>query len=342
MPRFLSSMSWAVVAGACVLTAAAPGAGAVQSVAGVAAASPAALAAAVDVGTAADVYQAVAVREQVRAALDSMPAHIRQLFASDTSAQLSEVQLAEVTKAAKRGFRIDVFEAPALRALADNLDASTVARTEAFFASDVGRRMVAADVAVAQLGEANIDKVMNGEIVAPSTPKRDVLIDKLERATHSTESTVHIFLSMGQSVAVGTAIGSGMDPSSVQGQAQKSGDASRAGLEENMRVPMRRFMAYGYRDLSDADLKHVLTFMESPAGRRFVTAYNASMGAGYDAMGRRTGEQLGESLRELAQAKASDPNESAPPPGIAAPASPRSTVPPAENPPPNSAPVTPQ
>ena len=26
------------------------------------------------------------------------------------------------------------------------------------------------------------------------------------------------------------------------------------------------------------------------------------MGAGYDAMGRRTGEQLGESLRELAQA----------------------------------------
>ena len=30
------------------------------------------------------------------------------------------------------------------------------------------------------------------------------------------------------------------------------------------------------------------------------------MGAGFDAMGRRTGEQLGESLRELAQAQLDD------------------------------------
>ena len=55
--------------------------------------------------------------------------------------------------------------------------------------------------------------------------------------------------------------------------------------------------------MSDSDLKHLLAFLESPAGKRYVTAYNASMGAGFDAMGKRTGEQLGESLRELAQAQ---------------------------------------
>ena len=66
---------------------------------------------------------------------------------------------------------------------------------------------------------------------------------------------------------------------------------------------MRRFLAYSYRDLSDSDLKHLFEFLESPAGARYVTAYNAAMGAGYDAMGKRTGEQLGESLRELAQAQ---------------------------------------
>jgi hypothetical protein len=66
---------------------------------------------------------------------------------------------------------------------------------------------------------------------------------------------------------------------------------------------MRRFLAYSYRNLSDSDLKHLLAFLESPAGARYVTAYNAAMGAGYDAMGKRTGEQLGESLRELAQAQ---------------------------------------
>jgi hypothetical protein len=273
----------------------------------------------VDIDTAAKIYQAAAIREQVRASLGAMPEHIRQLFSADSSAKLSDPQLAAVSAAAVRGFRIDVFEAPALQAFADRLDTTTVAKTQAFLASGVGRRMVAADLALATLGESNIDKVMSGEITAPSSPKRDIVIDKLERATHSTESTVQIFLSMGQAVAVGTAVGSGLDSAAVAERAHQSGEASRAGLEDNMRLPMRRFMAYGYRDLSDSELKHVLAFMESATGKHYVAAYNASMGAGFDAMGRRTGEQLGESLRELAQAQMSVPQQDLPPPGIAAP-----------------------
>ncbi len=273
----------------------------------------------VDIDTAANVYQAAAIREQVRASLGAMPEHIRRLFAADSGDQLSAPQLDAVTAAAVRGFRIDVFEAPALQSLAQHLDASTVAKTEAFLASDLGKRMVTADVALANLGEENIDKVMNGEITAPSTPKRDAIFEKLERATHSTESTVQIFLSMGRAVAVGTAVGSGMDPATVEARARKSGEASRAALLENMRLPMRRFMTYGYRDLSDSDLKHLLTYLESTPGQRYVTAYNAAMDAGFDAMGRRTGEQLGESLRELAQAQMAPPPERVPPPSIAAP-----------------------
>lgn len=269
----------------------------------------------VDIDTAAKIYQAAAIREQVRASLGAMPEHIRQLFQADSSAKLSDPQLAAVSAAAVRGFRIDVFEAPALQAFANHLDAATVNKTEAFLTSDLGRRMVTADVALATLGESNIDKVMSGQMTAPSTPKRDAIVDKLERATRSTESTVQIFLSMGQAVAVGTAIGSGMDRAAVEERAHKSGEASRAGLEENMRLPMRRFLAYGYRDLTDSDLKHMLSFLESAPGKRYVTAYNASMGAGFDAMGRRTGEQLGESLRELAQAQLA----TSPPPSIAAP-----------------------
>ena len=272
----------------------------------------------VDIDTAATIYQAAAMREQVRASLGVMPEHVRRLFATDSSVKLSDSQLAAVSAAATRGFRIDVFETPALQALADHLDPPTVKKTAAFLASDLGRRMVTADVALATLGEANIDKVMNGEIAAASTPKRDTLFDKLERATHSTESTVQIFLSMGQAVAVGTAIGSGLDPVMVDERARKSGEASRAELEGNMRLPMRRFMAYGYRDLSDSDLRHLLAFLESTPGKRYVAAYNASMGAGFDAMGRRTGEQLGESLRELAQADMSQ-SQPSPPPQIAAP-----------------------
>jgi Uncharacterized protein conserved in bacteria (DUF2059) len=276
---------------------------------------------AVDIETAAKIYQEAQVREQVRASLVTMPKQIRDMFSRDASAQLDPEQLAAVTAAAERGFRIDVFEAPALSALAQNLDPATVAKSQAFLTGDLGKRMVAADVAAATLGEDNIDKVMAGEITAPSTPKRDAIVDRIEHATRSTESTVQIFLSMGQAVAVGTAIGSGLDRVSVAERAKKSGEASRAGLEQDMRIPMRRFLAYSYRDLSDSDLKHILAFLESPAGARYVAAYNASMGAGYDAMGRRTGEQLGESLRELAQARLEPSPEDPIPPDLAPPAS---------------------
>jgi Uncharacterized protein conserved in bacteria (DUF2059) len=269
----------------------------------------------VDIDTAANLYQAGQVRPQVQASLGAMPAHVRQLFAADGANKLSEQQLAAVTAAAQRGFRIDVFEPPALSALAANLDPASVKKSQAFLESDLGRRMVAADVAAAQLDEASIDKVMDGSLVAPSTPERDALMDKLERASQYTESTVQIFLTMGQAVATGTATGSGMDPIAVTERARKSGEASRAGLQQNMREPLRRFMAYGYRDLSNADLKHLLSFFESSVGKRYTAAYIAAMSAGFDAMGRRCGEELGESLRELAQAQM--PPEGMPPAGSA-------------------------
>src|ERR1700722_15118726 len=80
-------------------------------------------------------------------------------------------------------------------------------------------------------------------------------------------------------------------------------ETSRQALEDSEREPMRHYMAYGYRDVSDADLKHVLSFLQSTAGRQYISAYLASLGAGFYAMGRRCGEQLGESLRELAMAQ---------------------------------------
>jgi hypothetical protein len=260
-------------------------------------------AAAVDIDTAAQVYQDAAMREQVRASLGSMPAHIRKLFEGNTSSPLNDAQLAAVTAAAKHGFRISVFEAPALSAFAANLDPITAKKADAFFLSDVGKRMVAADVALATLEESQIDKIMNGEITAPSTPERDALFQKMERAERSTESTVDIFLNMGSAVALGTAVGSGMDPGPVEERARKSGEASRASLEQDMRKPLLRYLTYGYRDLSDLDLKHILGFLQSSAGKHFVAANIASLGAGFDAMGKRCGEQLGESFRELAQAQ---------------------------------------
>jgi hypothetical protein len=258
---------------------------------------------AVDMDSAAQLYQEAAIREQVRASLSSMPAHIRKLFQGNTSTPLSDSQLQAVNKAATRAFRIDVFDAPALSAFAANLDADTLKKAEAFLETDTGKRMVAADLALASLSDADADKVMNGDIAAASTPQRDALVDKLERAERSAESTVQILVTMGTAVAAGTAVGSGLDPGPVEQRARKSGEARRQSMEENMREPSRRYLAYGYRDLSDADLKRMLSFLQSTAGKQYISAYLASLGAGFNAMGRRCGEQLGESLREMAMAQ---------------------------------------
>jgi hypothetical protein len=257
----------------------------------------------IDMDTAAQLYQEAAIREQVRASLGSMPGQIRKLFQGNTSTPLTDAQLDAVNLAATRSFRIDVFDAPALSAFAANLDADTLKKAEAFLATDAGKQMVAADLGLAALSDADADKVMNGDISAPSTPQRDALFEKLERAERSAESTVQILLTMGTAVATGTAVGSGMDPGPVEQRTRKSAEASRQSMEENLREPMRRYMAYGYRDMSDADLKRVLLFLQTSAGKQYISAYLASLGAGFYAMGRHCGEQLGESLRELAMAQ---------------------------------------
>lgn len=263
---------------------------------------------AADIDTAARVYQAAAVRAQVRASLRSMPAKLRQMFAADSGAKLSEEQLAAVASAATRGFRVDVFEPPALTAMAANLDARTVKKSLAFLSAEAGRRMVDADVALAELDEATIDKVSNGELAGRSTPERDAMFDRIAAAARSTDSAVQTYLSIGRALAIGTAIGGGMDPLAAADRARKAADpAARQDLAVRMREPLRRYLAYGYRDLSNADLKALLAFLESPAGVRYVNAYIAAMSAGFDAMGRRCGEQIGESWRELALAQRSPP-----------------------------------
>lgn len=260
--------------------------------------------AAVDMDTAARIYEAAAVRDQVRASLPAMPERIRDMFVTESKDKLSDEQIKAIKDAAERGFRIDVFEPSALAAMAAHLDEPSAAKILKFLDSGLGTRMVAADKALSSLDEPAIDKVMSGQIKPDSSAVRDRLYEKLEVAARSTESTVQIFASMGRAVATGTAIGTGADLAAAQERSQLAAEQTRKDMENNMREPLRRYMAYGYRDLSNSDLRELLSFLESKAGVNYVDAYSAAMSAGFEAMGRRCGEQLGGALRDLAQAQA--------------------------------------
>ena len=250
---------------------------------------------------AATLYQAAAIRAQVRASLGSMPLKLRRLYTADDPTDLSAEQLAAVETSATHGFRIDVFEPPAIAALAAGLDTAAAKDSLEYLHSGPGQRMAAADVALAETDEATLDKISSGELAARTSRERDALLDKIAAANRSVDAAVEIYLSIARALAVGTAIGSGLDPIAAEQRVSKRSDAAmRKDIAQRMQVPLHRSLAYGYRDLSNAELGSMLAFLNAKAGKKYTTAAIAAMSAGFDAMGRRCGERIGERWRELA------------------------------------------
>jgi hypothetical protein len=257
----------------------------------------------VDIDTAATVYQAEGLREQVRISLGSMAPRMRRLFQNDAAAALDADQLAAVETAAKQSFRVDVFEPPALAAMAATLDAADVRDILRFLGSPAGQRMVAADIESARHDEATQEKFPDGEPVPRANDEREALFDQILTGTRAVDTAVEAYLTIARGLAGGTAIGSGRDPVAARDRVdQNAGVAVRAQLAATMQGPVRRSLTWGYRDLSTADLREMVAFLHRRAGEHYVGAYLAAMNAGFDAMSRRCGERIGESWRELAVA----------------------------------------
>ena len=255
----------------------------------------------VDIDVAAGIYQAQGLREQVRISLGSMGPKMRRLFQNDESTALTEDQLAAVESAATHAFRIDVFEPPALAAMAGALEPADAREIQRFLDSPVGQRMVAADILSARHDEATQDRFPDGEPTPRSTDERESLFDQVEAGTHSVDLAVGVYLAIARGLAGGTAVGSGRDPIAAEERvAQNATPEVRTQLATTMRQPVRRSLAYGYRDLSTEDLRAIVQFLRRRPGEHYISSYMAAMLAGFDAMSRRCGERIGDSWRELA------------------------------------------
>ncbi len=268
---------------------------------------------AVTIDAAGRLYLAAGMREQVAASLAGMPARLQRMFESESHGKLDAARLAAVTAAAKRTFRLDVFEPSALAAFAAHLDPAAVDQTLAFLASPAGRRMVAADVALAKLDPAATDAIANGKLGTPTTPQRAALFRQIATVTRATDSAAEVYMTMGRSLAVGKAMGYGLDLKDARASVGKKTPPPPE-LLQSLQVPLERYVAYDYRDLSDADLHSMLSFLQSPAGKTYVDASIAALTAGYRSMSRRCGERIGESWREIARSEAQDSAESTPTP----------------------------
>ncbi len=251
----------------------------------------------VDAATAARVYAASETREQMRPAYKAMPAQMRKIFAMRGS--FTEERLAAVEVATEASFREEVFEPVVLSSLAANLDSATATKTLEFLGGSLGRRLMAAQLALARLDQTDTDKIMLGESEMPSTPQRDAIVVQIEQAAKTAETTAAIFMTMEQAVFNGSVLGAGDKPAPENERLRKQREARRIEIETQMREPLHRFLAYGYRDLSNDELAQILDFVRSTEGRSYVQAYFLALQSGYEAMGKSCGIEIGKKWRAI-------------------------------------------
>ncbi len=251
----------------------------------------------VDEATAAKVYAAAETREQMRPAYKAMPAQMRKIFAMRGS--FTEEKLAAVEVATEASFREEIFEPAVLSALATNLDSNTASKTLEFLSGGLGHRLMAAQIALARLDQSDTDKIMLGESEIPSTAQRDAIIIQIEQAARTVETTAAIFMTMEQAVFDGSVLGAGNKLPPENERMRKNKEARRIEIETQMREPLHRFLAYGYRDLSNDELAQILDFVRSSEGRSYVQAYFVALKAGYEAMGKSCGIEIAKQWRAI-------------------------------------------
>jgi len=251
----------------------------------------------VDAATAAQVYVAAETREQMRPAYKAMPAQMRKIFAMRGS--FTEERLAAVEVATEASFREEIFEPVVLSSLATNLDSNTASKALEFLGGSLGRRLMAAQIALARLDQSDADKIMLGETEVPSTPQRDAIIIQIEQAAKTAETTAAIFMTMEQAVFDGSVLGTGHKPPPENDRLRKENEARRIEIESQMREPLRRLLVYGYRDLSIDELAQILDFIGSTEGRSYVQAYFVALQAGYEAMGKSCGIEIAKKWRAI-------------------------------------------
>ena len=251
----------------------------------------------VDAATAAQVYAAAETREQMRPAYKAMPAQMRKIFAMRGS--FTEERLAAVEIATEASFREEIFEPTVLISLATNLDPGTASKTLEFLGGSLGRRLMAAQIAIARLDQSDADKIMLGETEVSSTPQRDAIITQIEQAAKTAETTAAIFMTMEQGVLDGSILGTGKKVPPENERLRKEKEARRIEIESQMREPLRRLLAYGYRDLSNDELAQILDFIQSTEGRNYIQAYFVALQAGYEAMGKSCGIEIAKKWRAI-------------------------------------------
>ncbi len=185
--------------------------------------------------------------------------------------------------------------------LAASLSNNDVTAMDAFFDSDLGSRIVKAEIAGAALSvqdeiNANAEKLI---AEADKDPARIAVFKHIDKMLSTSELSARSSESLLRAMAVAMieAAPTGADSDRLA-QANQRIDAMHGKLVEEIRGMMVATAERIYRDFSTAEMKTYADFLELPPSQIMYAAFSEVMNGFYAETGTRIGEELAAAVRQ--------------------------------------------
>jgi len=182
--------------------------------------------------------------------------------------------LASVSSAAREAFRPETLQQEIERTLAAGLGAADTRKTLAWLDSAPGKRVTRAEEQSALPDEASMNRFVAAMKAKPPSARRIKLINDTIAASGSYELYAKTMEEMAFGVMVG--MDSAQPVEKRRGGKRLRSDLRKAMPPETTKQKLQEALpglfAYTYRDISDDALQGYVTFLRSPAGRRYSRA----------------------------------------------------------------------
>ena len=233
-------------------------------------------------------------RSGLKGQLETLSAGVRAQF---LRGQLRDQDRITIDRIVLAHFNAEVLYSRVALELARDVDAAKLAEALAWYDSPLGRRVTAVELAARFAGERNASAAPEAD--RPSAG-RVALVERLDAGLGASETTVDI------TVAVVRSLVEALQPS-----LPALANLSRSQLDEQLAVARNRTLAVfkpayiagmlvAYQSLSDAELAAYLRFVESEAGRWYMSQTNRALLRAIEVAARATAAELTPALPPVA------------------------------------------
>ena len=185
--------------------------------------------------------------------------------------------------------------------LAASLSADDVTAMDGFFDSDLGARIVRAEIAGAAPSVQNEISAHADALVAEARrdPQRATVFERIDKMLSTSELSARSSESLLHAMAIAMAEGGPTPPDPDKlAQANRRIDAMHGALLKQIRTMMLATAERIYRDFSTAEMETYAEFLGSPPSQVMYAAFSGVMDGFYVKTGKRIGEELAAAMRQ--------------------------------------------